>query len=48
MIKLVYNKISDKWDLFMNNRLLMTFTNFQRALDMSLHVASLVERGFIE
>lgn len=48
MVKMVYNKVSDKWDLFLDNRLLITFSSFQRALDMALHISNLKERGFIE
>lgn len=48
MVKLVYNKVSDKWDLIYNKRTLITFNDFKKAFDMALHVASLVERGFIE
>lgn len=48
MVKLIFNKVTDKWDLYLDNRLLITFSSFQRALDMALHILSFKERGFIE
>lgn len=48
MVKLVFNKVTEKWDLFLNGRRVAAYKDFQKAFDMALHTASLVERGFIE
>lgn len=48
MVKLIFNKVSEKWDLYLNGRRIATYTDFQKGLQMALHTAELVERGFIE
>lgn len=48
MVKMIYNKVTDKWDVFLDGRLLISASSFQRALVMVLHVSNLKERGFFD